>query len=404
MEKHPTWAEHDNEGAALSIRGAFGIEPVRRETDTMDTFVQSSWYFARYTCPDEDGALDPKRVDHWLPVDLYIGGIEHACMHLLYARFFQKALCDMGYSTVREPFKRLLCQGMVVKETFSSEVDGKKVYHYADDVDVSRDDKGAILGATLKASGEAVEVGRIEKMSKSKNNGVDPQVLIDEYGADTARLFILFAAPPEKELLWNDSAVSGCFKFLRRVWLLGVENAELIAQAPAFSGAGADAKSEADKACVRKAHAFIKRATAAMDGDFGFNTVVAACMELANALKPKALSPEVFVWAYRVLLRLLAPMTPHICHELWERFGGGDSLDAAGWPSFDEAELAADEVEYPIQIKGKVRARLKLPSSLKTPADIEAAALASETVQALIDGATIRKVVVVPGKIINFII
>ena len=404
LEKHSDWATVDSAGAALSIRGAFGIEPVRRETDTMDTFVQSSWYYARYTCPDAEAALDSKRVDHWLPVDLYIGGIEHACMHLLYARFFQKALCDMGYSTVREPFKRLLCQGMVVKETFFTMVDGKKKYHYAEDVAITTDDKGVITAATLKSTGETVEVGRIEKMSKSKNNGVDPQVLIDEYGADTARLFILFAAPPEKELLWNDSAVSGCFKFLRRVWLMGVENAELIASAHEFSGHGKDATTDADKACVRKAHAFIKRATAAMDGDYGFNTVVAACMELANSLKPTALRPEVFVWGYRVLLRLLSPMTPHICHELWHRFGGGASIDDAGWPSFDEAELAADEVEYPIQIKGKVRARLKLPSSLKTPAEIEAAALATDTVSELINGAPIRKAIVVPGKIINFII
>ncbi|TVR47858.1 MAG: leucine--tRNA ligase [Planctomycetota bacterium] len=403
LEKHPTWRHQDTHGQPLSIRGPDGVEAVSRETDTMDTFVQSSWYFARYTCPDAEGPLDPRRVDHWLPVDLYIGGIEHACMHLLYARFFQKALCDMDYSQVREPFKNLLCQGMVVKETFSTLVDGKRVYHYADDVDIVRDDKGAVVSATLKTTGAPVEVGRIEKMSKSKNNGVDPQLLIDEYGADTARLFILFAAPPEKELLWNDQAVSGCFKFLRRLWHLGHDNAALVDAAAAFSGRAADATSDADKALLRKAHGFIKRATTAMETDFGFNAVVASCMELANHLKPQALSPEVFAWGYRVLLRLLAPMTPHICHELWQRFGDGGELDAAGWPQYIESELAADIVTYPVQIKGKVRARIDLPASLTAPADIEAGALQSDVVRPLIEGASIRKVVVVPGKIINII-
>ncbi|TVR08741.1 MAG: leucine--tRNA ligase, partial [Planctomycetota bacterium] len=272
LEKHPSWSTTTSDGQPLTIRGPRGEEPVRRETDTMDTFVQSSWYFARYTCANAQGPLDPARVDHWLPVDCYIGGIEHACMHLLYARFFQKALCDMGYSTVREPFKRLLCQGMVVKETFSSLVDGKRIYHYAEDVHIERDDKGAVIAATLKSTGAAVDVGRVEKMSKSKNNGVDPQVLIDEYGADTARLFILFAAPPEKELLWNDQAVSGCFKFLRRLWHLGVDNVPVISQATAFSGRAADIpageRAQADQSLVRKTHSIIKRATQAMDGDF----------------------------------------------------------------------------------------------------------------------------------------
>ncbi|TVR46227.1 MAG: leucine--tRNA ligase [Planctomycetota bacterium] len=405
LAKHSSWSSTDAQGKPLTIRSQKGDEAVRRETDTMDTFVQSSWYFARYACADAPEPLDRPRVDHWLPVDLYIGGIEHACMHLLYARFFQKALCDMGYSQVREPFKRLLCQGMVVKETYSSlGADGKRIYHYADDVDVLRDDKGAVVSATLKASGAAVDVGRVEKMSKSKNNGVDPQLLIDAYGADTARLFILFAAPPEKELLWNDQAVSGCFKFLRRVWTLGHDHGALIDGAAPFSGQASDGQHAADEACVRKTHAAIKRATTAMETDFGFNTVVASCMELANQLKPDQLSAPVFAWAYRVLLRLLSPMTPHICHELWARFGGGCELDAAGWPSWDEAQLQAAEIEYPVQVKGKVRARICLDASLNDPKAVEAAALALPEVQALIAGQQLRKVIVVPGKIINLIV
>lgn len=402
IERHPNWASTANDGSPLQVRTQHGSEAATRETDTMDTFVQSSWYFARYTCPDESGPLDQARVDHWLPVDLYIGGIEHACMHLLYARFFQKALSDTGYSSVREPFKRLLCQGMVVKETYYREADGKKTYFYADDVTVEKDSKGDVIAATLNEDGQPVTVGRIEKMSKSKNNGVDPQALIDEYGADTARLFILFAAPPEKELVWNEQAVSGCFKFLRRVWLIGHENAAVIDGAADFSGKGADVSSKEDGELVRKVHGFIKRATNAMEGDFGFNTTVAACMELANELKADRISAPVFAWAYKALLRLLAPMTPHICHELWERFGDG-GIDAAGWPAFDESEIASAEVEYPVQIKGKVRAKITLPAGLDRDGLTEAA-MAHATVQELLAGQTPKKVIAVPGKILNFIV
>jgi leucyl-tRNA synthetase len=404
IERHPDWATTTADGSPLTVKTAHGSEAARRETDTMDTFVQSSWYFARYTCSDAAEPLDQVRVDHWLPVDLYIGGIEHACMHLLYARFFQKALADTGHSNVREPFKRLLCQGMVVKEAyFRVEADGKTKYFSSDEVSVEKDDSGAVVAASLKSDGEPVAVGRIEKMSKSKNNGVDPQGLIDEYGADTARLFILFAAPPEKELVWNDQAVSGCFKFLRRLWTLGADQTDLIAGAETFSGAGADATSDADKALVRKVHGFIKRATTAMETDFAFNTTVAACMELANELKPAALSPAVFTWGYRVLIRLLAPMTPHICAELWERFGDGTAIDDAGWPEFDESELVADEVEYPLQVNGKVRGRITLPASLDKPALEEAVRAHAETAR-LTDGKNLIKVIAVPNRIVNLII
>ncbi len=220
LEKHPRWATTAADGKALTVRTAHGPEAARRETDTMDTFMESSWYFARFTCPDSAGPLDKKRVDHWLPVDLYIGGIEHAVLHLLYARFFQKALCDIGYSTVREPFKRLLCQGMVCMETLYRESDGKKQYFYPDEVEIERDDKGRMVSARARADGQPVQVGRVEKMSKSKRNTVDPQHLIDTYGADTARLFVLMNVPPELDVQWSEDMVRGANRFLKRVWVL----------------------------------------------------------------------------------------------------------------------------------------------------------------------------------------
>jgi leucyl-tRNA synthetase len=404
LAKHPTFASTDRNGQPLTVDGPRGKEPARRETDTMDTFMQSSWYFARYACPDATVPLDPKRVDHWLPVDLYIGGIEHACMHLLYARFFQKALCDAGHSTVREPFKRLLCQGMVVKETFYREdANGKKTYFYADDVDMRSDDRGRVTAATLRSDSQPVTVGRIEKMSKSKNNGVDPQAIIDRFGADTARLFILFAAPPEKELVWDDAGVLGAHRYLKRLWTLVHEQAAALAPGqPVHSGRGADASSDADRAFIRKIHETVRRATGAMEQDFAFNTAIAACMELTNTCDPKTLAPAVVKLGVSTLLRILAPMAPHIASELWTRLDTR-SLDEAGWPSYDEAELVADRIEYPVQIAGKIRSRITLPSSLDAAA-LETTVREHPEVIAALGGKPIRKLIAVPGKIINIII
>ncbi len=399
LEKHPTWATTANDGSELKVQTQSGYEPARRETDTADTFLESSWYFARYTCPDEEGPLDKTRVDHWLPVDLYVGGIEHACMHLLYARFFQKALADMGYSDVREPFKRLLCQGMVVKETYFREENGAKVYFSPNDVTVEKDEKGKVVKATLNDDGQPVTVGRIEKMSKSKNNGVDPQELIDQYGADTARLFSLFAAPPEKDLEWNEAGVAGCSRFLRRLWDLVQKHSD-VWQADAYTGTAKDAPSKADAAIIRTMHNSIKRATQAMEKDFSFNVAIAECMTLFNELKPGELDDGVCKAALNALLCILKPMAPHIASELLT--GIGLDAGAATWPSFDESELVADEIEYPLQVKGKIKAKIMLPSGLDKNA-LEEAVKAHPEYQAVTGGAEPRKLIVVPGKIVNIV-
>ena len=410
IDKHPTWATTDNAGQPLMVRSHQGPEAARRETDTMDTFVQSSWYFARYTSHDNRRAdlgcaapLDRKRVDHWLPVDLYIGGIEHAVLHLLYARFFQKALCDLGYSSVREPFKRLLCQGMVCMETYSRKGDdGKPQWFYPDETNVEHDAKGKVISAVLKADGKPVQVGRVEKMSKSKRNTVDPQLLIDTFGADTARLFVLFAAPPELDLEWKDDGVKGMNRFLKRLWTLVTDHLVLLGEHQPFAGHVRELEG-ADAAVVRKIHATIKRATDAMERNFAFNATIAACMELSNELKPEQLMPGVYRLGVNTLLRLLAPMVPHVTAELWAMLHDGADLVAAGWPEFDPAQIDADEVEYPIQVMGKVRGKLTFPRSL-VGAALETAVRADPLVRELVGTGTIRKLVIVPFKIINLVL
>ena len=410
LEKHPTWSVTGNDGKPLTLRTAAGAEAARRETDTMDTFMESSWYFARYACHDNRQAdlgcaapLDKRRVDHWLPVDLYIGGIEHAVLHLLYARFFMKALSDAGYATVREPFKRLLCQGMVCMETLYREGEGgKKSYFYPEEVAVTRDDKGKVIGAKLNKDGESVSIGRVEKMSKSKRNTVDPQAIVDGYGADTARLFILFAAPPEMDVEWKDDGIKGASRFLKRVWTLAQENREQLLSAATYAGTAAQVAGQ-DQIVVRKVHATIKRATESLEKSFAFNTTIAACMELMNELDPAAIKPEIFKLGVNTLLRLLSPMVPHITHELWQDCGFGDNLTAAGWPVFDEAQIQADEVEYPIQVAGKMRGKLVFPRGL-AGADLEAAVRAHADFQRLCEGKTVRKLIIVPGKIVNVVL
>jgi len=402
LEKHPTWATTAKDGSALTIRTNAGTEPARRETDTMDTFMESSWYYARFACPDAEKPLDRVRVDHWLPVDLYIGGIEHAVLHLLYARFFQKALCDLGYAGVREPFKRLLCQGMVCMETYSrGKDDGKKQWFYPDEVEVVKDDKGRVIAAKAK-DGAAVTVGRIEKMSKSKRNTVDPQKLIEYFGADTARLFVLFAAPPERDLEWSDEGVIGMHRYLKRVWVLVQEHLAHLRGATAFAGHVKDLHG-ADQAVGRKVHATIKRATDAMERDFAFNTTIAACMELTNELKPDALSAPVFKLGVTTLLRLLAPMTPHLCEELWRDLGNGDGITAAGWPTFDPTQIDADEVDYPVQANGKLRGKITLPRAL-VGAALEDAVRQHPVIRDIVADKQLKKLIVVPGKIVNLVV
>ena len=329
-----------------------------RETDTFDTFMESSWYFARYCSPNNDSAMVDEAANHWLPVDQYIGGIEHAILHLLYARFFTKLMRDEGLIDVDEPFTHLLTQGMVLKD-----------------------------GA---------------KMSKSKGNTVDPQALIEEYGADTARLFMMFAAPPEQSLEWSDAGVDGAARFLKKIWHFGHANQARLGagSAPDMSGADDD-----QKAARRQIHTVLKQAL----GDFErhqFNTVVAACMKIMNVLptvKAGAAGDAVIDEGFSIVLRLLSPIAPHISHQLWRELGYGDDVLDADWPRVDEAALVSDTLELVVQVNGKLRARIKVAADADRGA-IETAALADANVQKFTDGKNVVKVIVVPGKLVNIVV
>jgi len=410
LGRHPTWATTAADGSPLTVEAKSGREPARRECDTMDTFVESSWYFARYCCHDNAGddlgcaaPLDRERVDHWLPVDLYVGGIEHAVMHLLYARFFQKALADLGYASDREPFRRLLCQGMVVKETYSRPAEGgTRTYFSPDEVEVEHDERGAVSSARLRADGEAVTVGRIEKMSKSKNNGVDPQAIVDRYGADTARLFILSDVPPTKDLLWDEAAVGGCHRFLKRLWTFVNQHRDALAAAASYPGAAADLDAAADRDLLRQTHAALRRATRAMEEDFGFNVAIAEARKLFNECDPARQDAGVVRRAVETLLKVLAPITPHVTAELWSRLGHETQIVDAPWPEYDEAELVEETIEYPVQINGKVRARISLPAGLDRDG-LEARVLEEDAVRDLVAGRKVRKLIAVPGRIVNIV-
>jgi leucyl-tRNA synthetase len=364
-------------------------KPARRESDTFDTFVESSWYFARYTCPDyTDGPLDKKVANYWLPVDQYIGGIEHAVMHLLYARFYTKILRDLGMLDVDEPFTNLLTQGMVCKETQRCPEHG---WLYPEQV----------VDGQCTICGQPVELGRTEKMSKSKKNVVDPNKLIDQYGADTARLFSLFAAPPEKDLEWNEQGVEGCYRFLNRVWRVVSDNLELIKDATvpdALEGDAADLR--------RKTHQTIKKVSEDVDGRFHFNTAIAAIMELVNAIyafKPRQENPGVLREALETVVSLLNPFVPHICEELWLSLGHQQSVEASGWPSWDESALVTEEITLVVQVNGKVRGKITVAVDADSQS-IEAEALSESNVQRFIAGKQLRKVIVVPGRLINIVV
>ena len=379
----------------------------RRETDTMDTFVESSWYYARYASPDcTSGMVDKQAAQHWLPVDQYIGGIEHAILHLLYARFFHKLMRDEGLAPGDEPFKNLLTQGMVVAPTFYREVKGgKNLWLNPADVEVEIDAKARPIGAKLKADGLPVVIGGTEKMSKSKNNGVDPQAIIDAYGADTARLFIMFAASPDQQLEWSDSGVEGGFRFLRRVWNFAHTHAPQGAHAALPAGWGSAAQSLKDQR--REIHAVLKQAR----HDFGkhqFNTVVSGAMKILNVLEKVPGADEgtanfVIAEGCSILLRLLAPITPHIAQTLWQELGyGADILDAP-WPVVDESALDQDEIELVIQVNGKLRGSLHVAKDADK-ATLEQLALAHEAVQKQLAGGAAKKVIVVPGRLINVVV
>ena len=381
-------------------------KPARRETDTMDTFVDSSWYYMRYCSPGSSEAMVDSRNDYWMPMDQYIGGIEHAVLHLLYARFWTKVMRDFGLIKFDEPFTNLLTQGMVLNETyFREDSAGKKTWHNPADVDLTFDDKGRPASALLRADGQPVVIGGIEKMSKSKNNGIDPQAQIDEFGADTARLFTMFAAPPEQSLEWSGTGVEGANRFLRRVWAFSY------AQAGRCAGAGKVTNAElsdAHKALRREIHKVLQQA----DHDFKriqYNTVVSACMKMLNTLEAAKLddskvSNAVIAESLSIFLRILNPVAPHITHELWQELGymqqHGDILDAP-WPQVDAAALEQSEIEYMVQVNGKLRGSVTVAKDADK-ASIEAAALANENVRKYVEG-TPKKVIVVPGKLVNIV-
>jgi leucyl-tRNA synthetase len=360
----------------------------RRETDTFDTFVESSWYFARYASPHfAEGPVDRRAVDYWLPVDQYIGGIEHAVMHLLYARFFTKVMRDLGMVSLDEPFTNLLTQGMVCMETSSCPEHG---WLFPEEV---------VEGKCGKCGRPAI-LGRTEKMSKSKKNVVDPDQLIARYGADTARLFSLFAAPPEKDLEWNEQGVEGCFRFLNRIWRAVYENLDTIADADSAAEAHGSGKE-----LRRQVHRTIKKVTEDIDGRFHFNTAIAAVMELVNAIYAfdgKDSQPAVLREALEATVRLLAPFVPHLCEELWQTLGHEGGLEAAGWPVWEEAALIEDEKTLVVQVNGKVRGKVTVPADA-TDEEIRQAALSDANVARFIEDKQVRKVIVVPGRLVNVV-
>jgi leucyl-tRNA synthetase len=376
----------------------------KRETDTMDTFVESSWYFARYASPHYDqGMVDPAAANHWLPVDQYIGGIEHAILHLLYARFFHKLMRDEGLVNSNEPFKNLLTQGMVVAETYYRTLEnGGKDWFNPADVVVERDAKAKVIGAKLASDGLPVEIGGTEKMSKSKNNGVDPQSMIDAYGADTCRLFMMFASPPDMSCEWSDSGIEGANRFLRRVWRLAYSHVS-----GGLPGALDVATLTDDQKAVRRAiHLAIKQASVDIGQHHKFNTAIAQVMTLMNVLEKATTASEqdraLLQEGLETVALLLAPIAPHICHELWQQLGKQGAIIDAPWPQVDESALVQDSLTLVVQVNGKLRGQIDVPASA-TREEVEASARANENVVRFTEGLTIRKVIVVPGKLVNIV-
>lgn len=377
-------------------------KPARRETDTMDTFVDSSWYYARYCAPDAPTMTD-RRVGYWMPVDQYIGGIEHAILHLLYSRFWTKVMRDLGLVEYDEPFANLLTQGMVLNHIFSRRTDkGGLDYFAPEEVEVTRNENGQIVAVTGIADGLAVDYAGIGTMSKSKRNGVDPQSLIEQYGADTARFFMMFAAPPEQTLEWSDSGVEGAYRFLKRLWALGHAVQAAVAGKPALP-----AKLPEPLAQLRREiHLHLKQGNYDL-GKFQFNTVASAAMKMLNGLERAPREADgygaVVAEGMAILLRLLSPITPHICHILWRELGFGDDILTAPWPEPLADALRQDEIELMFQVNGKLRGSLKVPADADKAA-IEAAALASELAVKHLEGKPAKKVVVVPGRLVNLVV
>lgn len=378
--------------------------PARRETDTFDTFMESSWYYARFTCPNEDQQMVSDAAKHWTPVDQYIGGIEHATMHLLYSRFIHKVLRDFNLVDSNEPFTRLLCQGMVLSESFHRTSDqGEKIYVNSKDVAFETDHQGRVIKVTEKATGLPLSLGTLEKMSKSKNNGVDPNDLIKQYGADTVRLFSMFAAPPEQTLEWSDAGVEGAFRFLKRFWKQAQQYTQSIqASVPLettrLNPAQREMRLHTHTALAKVTDDYIRRQN--------FNTGIAALMKLSNQLSSfNDTSPQGQAVRHEclcIMTLLLSPIAPHICAEVWQALQGTDLL-AQTWPALDEAALITSQINLVVQVNGKKRHELDIDASL-TQADIEAQVLAQPQVQKFIGESKVVKIIYVPGRLVNIVV
>jgi leucyl-tRNA synthetase len=400
--------------------------PARRETDTMDTFVDSSWYFLRYACRDNDQAMLDSRVDYWLPVDQYIGGIEHAILHLLYARFWTRVVHEIGAVSFAEPFANLFTQGMVLNEVFFRKPESGRVEYFSP-AEVETRMGTAGLTATLKADGQPVEYGGVVTMSKSKKNGVDPQALVDEFGADTARLFTMFAAPPEQTMEWSDEGVQGAFRFIKRLWKAvhehvsagaagavggaGMPGAAGAATHAAVAGLGSsfatEVLTEAQRTLRRQSHQTLAKVTDDIGRRRTFNTAIASVMELLNALAKfpvnTALDRRVAQEALDVAVLTLSPIIPHVTHALWRELGHAAALIDEQWPAVDEAALRQSTVELVVKVNGKLRARIQVPVDADDEL-VRAAALADPNVGKFVGSATIRKVIIVRGKLVNVVV
>ena len=385
----------------------FNGEDALRETDTFDTFMESSWYYARYCSPNDDTQMiDPAKANYWLPVDQYIGGIEHAILHLLYSRFFHKLLRDVGLVECDEPYKKLLCQGMVLADTYYREADnGAQEWIAPNDVTVERDEKGQITSAISKVDGEAVISAGMSKMSKSKNNGIDPQSVIQKYGADTVRLFIMFTSPPEQTLEWSDAGVEGAHRFVKRVYKLVHDTVESC-QGESFDIDGLTLNAD-QKKLRRELHRTIAKVTDDIGRRNTFNTAIAAIMELMNHLSKAPIESDedkaVMFEALRAVVLMLTPITPHMCHYLWETIGCNDTgVENAPWPVVDNSALVEDEKLIIVQVNGKLRAKITVAADASKET-VEALGLSDENVVKFTEGKTIRKVIYIPGKIFNIV-
>ena len=393
IKADPNWA-----------KTTFNGEPALKETDTFDTFMESSWYYARYTSPSyAEGMLDKEEANYWLPVDQYIGGIEHATMHLLYFRFFHKLLRDAGFVTSDEPAQKLLCQGMVLADAFYyTSPTNERIWVSPTQVTLERDEKGRIVKATDPEGRELVHTG-MTKMSKSKNNGIDPQEMVEKYGADTVRLFMMFASPAEMTLEWQESGVEGAKRFLGRVWNLVYE----YSQNPAKTALDVTALSADQKALRRDVHKTIAKVSDDIGRRQTFNTAIAAVMELMNKLTRAPLESEqdraVMAEALSAVVRMLYPITPHICFELWKALGNESNIDHAEWVKADEAAMVEDEKLIVVQVNGKVRGKVTVAADAGEET-VKTVAFADENVKKFTDNTQIVKVIYVPGKLLNVVV